>query len=133
MKKLILVLCIIIGIGGMFLPWFSLPLVEGPSGIELGYSWLGLALMGINLIPVFLASFDKKSSGIWASLILVSGLLACGYGLLNYFSYKSDILDMGDGNFIAKAVSDTISLGAGYIMYMAAGLVIFLIGLLSKK
>jgi hypothetical protein len=117
----------------MFLPWFSLPLIESPSGIELGYSWLGLALMGINLIPVFLASFDKKSSGIWASLILVSGLLACGYGLLNYFSYKSDILDMGDGNFIAKAVSDTISLGAGYIMYMAAGLVIFLIGLLSKK
>ncbi|MFZ2894669.1 MAG: hypothetical protein WA008_01955, partial [Saprospiraceae bacterium] len=65
MKKLILVLCIIIGIGGMFLPWFSLPLIESPSGIELGYSWLGLALMGINLIPVFLASFDKKSSGIW--------------------------------------------------------------------
>ncbi len=133
MKKLILILFILIGVVGVFMPWFSLPLVGGPRGIDLDLSWLGIALIAINILPILLGSLNRKGSGVWSIWLVITGALSLGFGLLNYYRYKSDILDMGDGNFIARAVSGTISLGPGFIMYMAAALVILVTGLLSRR
>jgi hypothetical protein len=129
-QKMIILICVIVGCLALFLPWFDLPVVGNIDGIKVSYSWIGAALYVICLFPVLSGNkMSKISSGNrWVRIAGLSGAL---YGFFKWYVYRNDIEEMGDGNFVARAISDSVSIQYGLILFIAAGLVIFFVG--SRK
>ena len=129
-QKLIILIAAILGGIAILLPWFELPIVGNIDGTKVEYSWLGALLYALCLIPVFSGNKMQKiaASDKWFRF---AGLGASLFGLFKWYAYKNDIREMGDGNFVARAISDTVSIQYGLILFIAAGVVIFVVG--SRK
>lgn len=129
-QKIVVLISVIVGCLSLLLPWFQLPVAGNVDGIKVSYSWVGAALYAICLLPILAGNkLSRISAG--DRWIKIAGLSGALYGFFKWYAYKDDIEGMGDGNFVARAISDSVSIQYGLVLFIAAGLLIFLAG--SRK
>ena len=129
-QKLIILISALLGGLSILLPWFDLPVVGNIDGIKVENSWIGAILYALCLPPVLTGNkMQRLTSG--SRWVRFAGIAASIFGAYHWYNYKNGIREMGDDNFVARAISDTVSIQYGLILFIAAGLVIFISG--SRK
>ena len=132
-QKLIILIAVLVGIISIFLPWFSMPIAGVTEGTEVDYSWLGALIYATIFFPVFAGNQSRPFTSRQKWYSVLKGFLVACFGLLKYSEFKSDITDQGDGNFIARAISETVTVEYGLMLFIGAGIIIALVSLIRFK
>lgn len=132
-QKIILLIAVVVGIISIFLPWFSLPIVGETKGTDLDFIWLGALIYATSLLNIFTGRQSSPLTSRQRILTAVKGGVLAGYGYLKYVEFKTDINNKGDGNFVARAISDTVTMEYGIMMFIAAGIVMVLISVVKFR
>jgi|GEM_PF-5354369 len=122
-QRIIILICGIIGCFAFLLPWLKVPLVGQIDGKDLENSWPGLALMAGIVLLSLSGNRARTSSKTSSTLIGLLGILSALFGLYKWYAYRNDINEMGDGNFVARAISGSVDIRYGLILFICCGIV----------
>lgn len=132
-QRLAIIMSALVGMACTFLPWATVPVLGSVNGISGGmkHGWLTFALFLIPLIIVFLGNLKSsvKTGGLVLTCLL--GLTAAGYALYQIWQFKSKYSAEANNN-MAQIFGSTMTLGIGLYLIVAAGLGVFLLGLILK-
>lgn len=133
MKKGIIIFILVVAFLSLFLTWFKLPWIDTSKGIDLDFSFVPIVILIINILFVVTGKWATAITGFQNKIVIFSGLIALLWTIYAYFNYKTNVLAMGDGNFISQIVSDQVEIQQGFVVFIAACTCWLLLGLLWRK
>ncbi len=128
-----LAVAIVLGLGmlGTFLPWVHLPLIGAIYGTK-GDGWITFALFAVAIALTVALKRSEPLEGTPRLLVVAPALGAAGVGVWKLIELNNKLSDLGD-NPLAKLVSQTVGIGPGLYLIVAAGLIAAVIALVPAS
>lgn len=126
-RRLAVVIVLGLGMLGTFLPWVHLPLIGAVYGTK-GDGWITFALFAVAIALTVALRRSEPLEGAPRLLVVAPALGGSGVGVWKLIELNSRISDLGD-NPLAKLVSQTVGIGPGLYLIVAAGVIAALIAL----
>lgn len=120
--RLIVAIAAAAGMLATFLPWIHAPIVGAIYGTK-GDGWITFVLFAITLAVAIAKDRNQPFSPPTRILVAVPAAAAAGVGVWKMIELNNQLSSLGD-NPLAKAISQTVGIGAGLYVVLAAGILI---------
>ncbi len=133
MKKGIIVFILLVTFISLFLTWFKLPWIDTSKGIDLEFSFIPIVILVIDILLLVTNKWTIAMTVLQFNIFITTSLILILWAIYAYFNYKTNVLAMGDGNFISQIVSDQIEIQKGFAVFITTCSFLFILSIIWKK